>query len=195
MSDADPRRIEGVSALSVLRRGIAASPELRVGMSQTVLMAMSVAGGKLLIPLLIQAVMDLSITSDGVHMGRAVAMCLGATVLVVGSIQLGKLTYFRLVRTAEDVLLGLRVRTFEHLHRLSLAEHTASKKGVLTARVTSDVETLTQFAQWGAIAWIIDSVQIVTVLVIMAVYSWQLTIVVLVLHLPLVPILKWMQSR
>ena len=195
MSDADPRRIDGVSALSVLRRGIAASPELRVGMPQTVVMAMSVAGGKLLIPLLIQAVMDLSITSDGVHMGRAVAMCIGATVLVVGSIQLGKLTYFRLVRTAEDVLLGLRVRTFEHLHRLSLAEHTASKKGVLTARVTSDVETLTQFAQWGAIAWIIDSVQIVTVLVIMVVYSWQLTIAVLVLHLPLVPILHWMQSR
>ena len=189
MSDADPRRIDGVSAMSVLRRGIAASPELRVGMLQTVLMAMLVAGGKLLIPLLIQAVMDLSITSDGVHMGRAAAMCIGATVLVVGSIQLGKLTYFRLVRTAEDVLLGLRVRTFEHLHRLSLAEHTASRKGVLTARVTSDVETLTQFAQWGAIAWIINSVQIVIVLVIMAVYSWQLTIVVLVLHLPLVPIL------
>jgi len=90
VSDADPRRIDGVSAMSVLRRGIAASPELRVGMLQTVLMAMLVAGGKLLIPLLIQAVMDLSITSDGVHMGRAAAMCVGATVLVVGSIQLGK---------------------------------------------------------------------------------------------------------
>ncbi|HJM72272.1 MAG: ABC transporter ATP-binding protein [Acidimicrobiales bacterium] len=195
MSDADPRRIEGVSALSVLRRGMAASPELRVGLPQTVAMAMSVAGGKLLVPLLIQAVMDLSITNDGIHMGRAVALCVGATVLVVASIQLGKVTYFRLVRTAENVLLGLRVRTFEHLHRLSLAEHTTSRKGVLTARVTSDVETLTQFAQWGAIAWIIDSVQIVTVLIIMAVYSWQLTVVVLVLHLPLLPILRWMQSR
>ncbi|HAQ22905.1 MAG TPA: ABC transporter ATP-binding protein, partial [Acidimicrobiaceae bacterium] len=85
-------------------------------------------------------------------------LCLIAIVLVVGSIQLGRITYFRLVRTAEEVLLGLRTRTFEHLHRLSLAEHTASRKGVLTARVTSDVETLTQFAQWGAVAWIIDSV-------------------------------------
>ena len=74
MSDADPRRIDGVSAMSVLRRGIAASPELRVGMPQTVAMAMLVAGGKLLIPLLIQAVMDLSITSDGVHMGRALSL-------------------------------------------------------------------------------------------------------------------------
>tara|TARA_B100000700_G_scaffold296687_1_gene360820 strand:+ start:3354 stop:5027 length:1674 start_codon:yes stop_codon:yes gene_type:complete len=158
-------------------------------------MALSVAGGKLLVPLLIQLVMDLSVTEEGVHMGRALLLCLIAIVLVVGSIQVGRITYFRLVRTAEEVLLGLRTRTFEHLHRLSLAEHTASRKGVLTARVTSDVETLTQFAQWGAVAWIIDSVQIVAVLAIMTAYSWQLTLVVLVLHIPLVPILRWMQAR
>jgi len=191
----DPRRIDGVGALSVLRRGLAASPELREGAWQTALMALSVAGGKLLIPLLVQLVMDLSITGDGVHLSRAVVLCVAAIVLVLGSIQLGKVTYYRLVRTAEDVLMGLRTRTFAHLHRLSLAEHTASKKGVLTARVTSDVETLTQFAQWGAVAWIIDSVQIVAVLAIMAVYSWQLTVVVLVLHVPLLPILRWMQAR
>lgn len=195
MTADDPRRIDGVGALAVLRRGLAASPELREGAWQTALMALSVAGGKLLVPLLIQLVMDLSLTDEGVHMGRAVGLCVVALVLVLGSIQLGRVTYFRLVRTAEDVLMGLRTRAFAHLHRLSLAEHTASKKGVLTARVTSDVETLTQFAQWGAVAWIIDSVQIVTVLVIMAVYSWQLALVVLVLHVPLLPILRWMQAR
>ncbi|HAQ22906.1 MAG TPA: ABC transporter ATP-binding protein, partial [Acidimicrobiaceae bacterium] len=42
---------------------------------------------------------------------------------------------------------------------------------------------------------IIDSVQIVAVLAIMTAYSWQLTLVVLVLHIPLVPILRWMQAR
>ncbi|MDG2427442.1 MAG: ABC transporter ATP-binding protein [Acidimicrobiales bacterium] len=195
MIEGDPRRIDGVSALSVLRRGLAASPELRVGAGQTVLMAMSVAGGKLLVPLLIQAVMDLSITADGIRLGRAAVLCSSTVVLVVGSIFLGKVTYFRLVQTAENVLLGLRVRTFEHIHKLSLAEHSSSRKGVLTARVTSDVETLTQFAQWGAVAWVIDSVQIVTVLIIMVVYSWQLTLVVLLLHLPLLPIFRWMQAR
>jgi len=195
VTEEDARRLDGVGALSVLRRGLLASPELREGAWRTALMALSVAGGKLLVPLLIQLVMDLSVTEEGVHMGRALLLCLIAIVLVVGSIQVGRITYFRLVRTAEEVLLGLRTRTFEHLHRLSLAEHTASRKGVLTARVTSDVETLTQFAQWGAVAWIIDSVQIVAVLAIMTAYSWQLTLVVLVLHIPLVPILRWMQAR
>ncbi|MBT6092962.1 MAG: ABC transporter ATP-binding protein, partial [Acidimicrobiaceae bacterium] len=187
--------IGAVGAFTILRRGMAASPELRSGMVFTVLMALAVAGSKLLVPLTIQAVLDGAMTPDGVSMGRVLILSGGAAVLVIGSIQLGRVTYFRLVSMAENVLYGLRVRTFAHLHRLSLAEHTASSKGVMTARVTSDVETLTRFAQWGAVAWIINSVQIVTVLVIMSIYSWQLTLVTLSLHLPLIPILRWMQQR
>ncbi len=202
MSDLDrsqgPEAPDGrgaVGAFAILRRGMAASPELRDGLLLTALMALAVAGSKLLVPLTIQAVLDGGMTSDGVDMGRVLLLSGGAAVLVVGSIQLGRVTYFRLVAMAENVLYGLRVRTFGHLHRLSLAEHTASSKGVLTARVTSDVETLTRFAQWGAVAWIINSVQIVAVLVIMSIYSWQLTLVTLSLHLPLLPILRWMQQR
>ena len=202
MSDVDrspaaeaPDEIRAAGAFAILRRGLAASPELRDGLVFTALMALAVAGSKLLVPLTIQAVLDGAMTSDGVSMSRVLALSGGAAVLVVGSIQLGRVTYLRLVATAENVLYGLRVRTFGHLHRLSLAEHTASSKGVLTARVTSDVETLTKFAQWGAVAWIINSVQIVAVLVIMSVYSWQLTLVTLSLHLPLLPILRWMQQR
>ena len=187
--------IGAVGAFAILRRGMAASPELRSGMALTALMALAVAGSKLLVPLTIQAVLDGAMTPDGVSMGRVLVLSGGAAVLVIGSIQLGRVTYFRLVSMAENVLYGLRVRTFAHLHRLSLAEHTASSKGVMTARVTSDVETLTRFAQWGAVAWIINSVQIVAVLVIMSIYSWQLTLVTLSLHLPLIPILRWMQQR
>ena len=202
MSDGDLGRetetgdgIGAVGAFAILRRGMAASPELRSGMVFTALMALAVAGSKLLVPLTIQAVLDGAMTPDGVSMGRVLVLSGGAAVLVIGSIQLGRVTYFRLVSMAENVLYGLRVRTFAHLHRLSLAEHTASSKGVMTARVTSDVETLTRFAQWGAVAWIINSVQIVAVLVIMSIYSWQLTLVTLSLHLPLIPILRWMQQR
>ena len=202
MSSAEPARearalddIEGAGAFGVLRRGLAASPELRDGLAFTACMALAVAGSKLLVPLTIQAVLDGAVSTDGVRMGRVLVLSGGAAALVVGSIQLGRATYYRLVQTAENVLYGLRVRTFEHLHRLSLAEHTASSKGALTARVTSDVETLTKFAQWGAVAWIINSVQIVAVLAIMAAYSWQLTLVTLGLHIPLLPILRWMQKR
>jgi ATP-binding cassette, subfamily B, bacterial len=88
-------------------------------------------------------------------------------------------TYLRLIRTAENALYALRVRTFDHIHRLAIADHTESRRGELVARVTSDVETLAQFTQWGAIAWIVNSSVILGTLAVMLVYSWQLALVVM----------------
>ena len=102
-------------------------------------MALAVAGGNLLVPETIHWVLDLGILADGVRMGRVVLLSSISILLVGGSILLGKATYYRLLRTMENLLMGLRVQTFTHLHRLSLAEHTASRKGALVARVTSDV--------------------------------------------------------
>ncbi len=69
---------------------------------------------------------------------------------------LDRFTYMRLMSTAENVLYGLRTRAFAHVHDLSLAHHNESKTGVLVARVTSDIETLAQFASWGAISWVVN---------------------------------------
>ena len=185
--------IEGAGSLAVLRRGLAASPELRSGLLLTAAMALAVAAGKLLVPLTIKMVLDRGVLDGDVQMGIVFALTGVAAGLILGGISLERITYLRLTKTAENVLYGLRVRTFAHLHRLSLAEHTASRKGVLTARVTSDVEALNKFAQWGAVAWIISAVQIVAVLVIMLVFSWQLALVTLLVHLPLLPVLRSVQ--
>lgn len=187
--------IGAVSTLSILKRGFQASPELKAGMSLTAMMALAVAGGKLLVPLTIKEVLDRGITTDGVNVSSVLVFSLVAMILSIAGMFLGKVTYYRLAKTAENVLLGLRIRTFTHLHNLSLSDHVVARKGALTARVTSDVETLTQFAQWGAIAWIINLTQILAVLVIMGAYSWQLTCITLIVHLPLFPVLRWMQRR
>ena len=187
--------IEEVGALNVLKRGLKASPELKAGISLTALMALAVAGGKLLVPLTIKEVLDRGITTSGVNVNTVLFFSLIAMFLSIAGMALGKATYYRLAKTAENVLMGLRIRTFEHLHKLSIADHVQARKGAYTARVTSDVETLTQFAQWGAIAWIINSIQIFAVLVIMIVYSWHLSIVTLLVHAPLFPVLRWMQRR
>ncbi len=187
--------IEEVGALNVLKRGLKASPELKAGISLTALMALAVAGGKLLVPLTIKEVLDRGITTSGVNVNSVLFFSLIAMFLSIAGMALGKATYYRLAKTAENVLMGLRIRAFEHLHKLSIADHVQARKGAYTARVTSDVETLTQFAQWGAIAWIINSIQILAVLVIMVVYSWHLSIVTLLVHAPLFPVLKWMQRR
>jgi len=187
--------IDDVGALQVLRRGVAESPELKEGFWGTVIRALGVAGSKLLVPVTIQLIIDKGLSGDEVDLSKVVTFASLSALLLIASIFLERDTYFRLGCMAENVLRGLRVRVFSHLHKLSLAEHTASKKGVLTARVTSDVETLTRFAQWGAIAWVVDSFQIIAVLTLMTYYSWELTLVTLAVHVPLIPTLRIMQYR
>ena len=78
------------------------------------------------------------------------------------------LTRVRLARAAERALANLRSRVFDHIHRLSIARHTENRRGVLVARVTSDVETLSQFFSWGGIAWVVSLSMMVAVAVTMA---------------------------
>ena len=58
-----------------------------------------------------------------------------------------------------------------------MADHDATRRGELTSRVTSDIETIARFAQYGGVAWIVNSVVIVGTLALMAVYAWQLALV------------------
>lgn len=184
------------AAMTVLRRGLKVSPELRSGAVITVLMALIVASGSLAIPILIQQILDKGLTgTEGLDSGFIYSSCIIALVLIVLVIIIQRATYNRLVKIAETTILELRIRVFAHLQRLSLADHLEARKGILTARVTSDIETLSQFAQWGAIAWVVDSVIILGTLTVMAIYSWQLTIVVIAIYIPIIPILKAIQRQ
>ena len=183
-----------IGALAVMRRGIKVSPELGAGLAITVVMALTAAVGRLIVPILVQLVLDNGVLSDDGYDGAYVwTVSLAALAVVLLVAAASRVALIRLVDMAETVLMNLRVRVFEHIHHLSLADHTESRRGVLVARVTSDVETLARFTQWGLISWIIDTAIIVGTIAVMLWYSWPLTLLVLVIHVPLVPFLRWVQ--
>ncbi len=182
------------SAMSVLRRGLVVSPELRRGLGVSVGFAVVVALGRLMIPILVQQVLDRGF-DGGFDAGFVYTACAVGGMFVVALSFVQRVTYLRLVAAAEATLYGLRVRVFEHIHRLSVAEHTDSRKGILVARVTSDVETLARFAQWGGVSWVVNSTLIVATIAVMALYSWVLTIVVVIVFAPAVPVLRTMQRH
>lgn len=185
-----------IGGLTVFRRGLEVSPDLRNGLLVTALLALAAAAGRLIIPILVQLVLDRGLLGeDGYRPGFLWAVSLGALVVVVLVAWSMRVTLIRLVDMTETVLMNLRIRVFGHIHRLSLADHTESRRGVLVARVTSDIETLTRFTQWGLISWITDSAIILGTVAVMLWYSWQLTVLVLVVHVPLVPFLRWVQRR
>ncbi|MDD9206487.1 ABC transporter ATP-binding protein, partial [Georgenia sp. 10Sc9-8] len=84
----------------------------------------------------------------------------------------------RLFRSSERGLAQLRTRTFRHVHDLSVLTQAAERRGSLVSRVTSDVDTISRFVQFGGLQLVLNVGQLLMATVAMAVYSWPLTLVV-----------------
>jgi ATP-binding cassette subfamily B protein len=182
------------SARSVLRRGLRESPELRKGLGFTVVISLGVTVATLVTPILVKRILDNGFTG-GFQVGYVLTNCAWALALVLLTYVAGRAAARRLVGASEQALMTLRVRTFEHIHRLSIAEQSEEKRGIFVARVTADVDTLSKFTEWGAIAWIISLALAIGGLALMLAYSWQLTIPVVLLVIPLLLFVFSMQAR
>jgi ATP-binding cassette subfamily B protein len=186
-----PEHLQGAAA--VLRRGVLESPDLRRGLGLTVIVSLGVTVVSLVTPVLIQMVFD-----HGFSPFRAkyiAAICLVALVLVVVAFVAAREAGRRLVNAAENAMMELRVRTFSHIHSLSIADQSEEKRGVFVARVTADVDALQQFMEWGGIAWIISLTQVVGALGLMLYYAWQLALAVVIMIVPLLMIVWSMQAK
>ncbi|WP_258726925.1 ABC transporter ATP-binding protein [Cellulomonas sp. NS3] len=191
----------GISAtelgvLATLRRGVQVSPQLLDGLALTVVLAVLAALGRVLVPVTVQQTMDTGILASGGPDVRRVVMLVvvAATGLLLGA-ACSALVNVRLFRASERGLVALRVRAFRHVHDLSALTLDAERRGSLVSRVTSDVDTISMFVQWGGIMLLVSLLQISVATVLMAVYSWQLTILVWLSFLPLVLVLRPLQKR
>jgi ATP-binding cassette, subfamily B, bacterial len=194
LESGDSRSGRPKGALHVLRRGLRESPELRAGLGFTIALSFASTIGRLLVPVLVQQVLDKGIRGQQGYNARftysASAIAVVVTILVYLA---GTVSYRRLVRASEAALYGMRVRTFRHIHALSIAEQTAEKRGAFVSRVTNDVDTIGQFMEWGAITWILSLSLMFGTAVAMFVYSWQLALIAIVTVAPLALVLRTMQ--
>src|SRR5436190_3750708 len=182
------------SAWSVLRAGIGGSPELRRGLGVTVIVSLGVTVAALVTPVLVQQVFDHGFTPS-FRPGFVYGRCAAAFALVMVAFFAQRAAGRRLVAASELALKNLRVKTFDHIHRLSIAEQSEERRGVFVARVTADVDALQEFMEWGGIAWIISITLAIGAMVLMLIYSWQLAIGVALMLIPLVTVVWAMQSR
>lgn len=191
----DPDDAEPINAMEVLRDGVRTTPELKKGFAASISFAMVIALGRLVVPIAIQQILDKGISDGSPNWPFVMWTCAASALAIIGLAVLNKVTYLRLMRTAENVLYGLRTRAFAHVHDLSIGHHNEAKKGVLVSRVTSDIETLAQFASWGAVSWAVNSTMIVVALAMTAIYSWQLALVLIAVLAPVLPIMRLVQRR
>ncbi|HZN76682.1 MAG TPA: ABC transporter ATP-binding protein [Micromonosporaceae bacterium] len=191
---ADPDSVTG-STLAVLRRGLTSIPEIRDGLALTLVLALVGGFGRLAIPVLIQQLIDRGLSAGHIDAGQLVRLGALAAVAVVGTALINWVSLVRLAVASERALCGLRVRAFGHVHRLSVAYHSAEARGKLVSRVTSDVETLSQFLQWGGVAWVVNGAAMLAALAGMAFYDVWLMLVTVALTVPLVVLIYVLTRR
>ncbi len=183
-------------AISVLRRGLRQSSELRQGLGPTVVMGLAVALGRLVVPVLIErTINDGVLDPSGTDPGAVVRSGLVMGAIVIAAAVVSWATQRRLVTRAEAGIANLRIAAFDKVHQLSIADHNETKRGVLVARVTADAEALSRFAQWGLYSWTIHPTVILGTFAVLAFYSPVLALIALVSYLPVIPIMRWLQIR
>jgi putative ABC transport system ATP-binding protein len=179
-------------AFKILKRGIADSTEMRKGLGYTIGLAMAYSLGSLMIPILIQQILDKGLV-DGFKPRFVYTWCALAGVGVILVYLAGRATFKRMVTNSELALKSLRTRVFAHIHRLSIAEQSSTRRGTYVTRVTSDIDQLLQFMEWGALSWILGGTLMIGTLIAMFAYSWRLTLVVVLVVLPVVFVMRWLQ--
>src|SRR5207237_2597651 len=92
----------------------------------------------------------------GLRLGGVAAMATVTAAIVIVTAIAARFTRSRLAVASERALCELRVAAFRHIHRLSLADFGEEQRGALVARVTSDVDTLSQFFSWGGLQWLVN---------------------------------------
>ncbi len=183
------------SAAETIGKGVRAAPALRIGFVTTLFLALMGAAGRVVTPILVQQAIDRGLSPKGVSVDTVVRLGLVAFGVICVATWAQRTAVYRLGRRSEEALYGLRVRLFEHIHRLSIADHSEERKGALVARVTSDVETLAQFFQWGGLAWLLDGTLMLLVAGVMLAYDWVLAIVAFVVAAPLALVLQRVQRH
>ena len=176
-------------------RGMRVAPALSHGLGLTFGFAFLGTGARLVIPILIQQSIDHGLQPNQVRVSFiAMLGVIGACCVVISSVSLRVATK-RLGTRAEEGLFSLRIKLFDHIHRLSLADHNEEKRGALVSRVTSDIETLTMFFSWGGLSLLLDGSQMIAVASVMLAYDWRLALVAFAVSAPLVLVLRLVQAK
>jgi putative ABC transport system ATP-binding protein len=183
------------STWETLRRGIELSPEIRRGIGVTVVLAVLSTVGKLLVPFVVQRTTDEGILAVG---GPDAGIVLRYVLLAMVGVAVTALcSYFvnvRLFTASENGLSSLRIKAFRHIHDLSVLTQNTERRGSLVSRVTSDVDTISMFVQFGGLMFMVNIAQLLLATVLMVIYSPPLAGVVWACYVPLFFIIRQFQG-
>ncbi len=171
---ADEDKLDAEERKQVLRRaGRMALPFKKTIIGALAFTALSTFG-VVMGPVLLGYGIDNGITpGDTAVLRNTVIFYLGLTVLAYFS---ARQQFILINRAGEGFLQMLRIRVFDHLQKQSLGFFDRNKSGVLVARMTADIESMSELVQWGLLQFVSAILLVGFSLVVAFVVSWQLAL-------------------
>lgn len=182
-----------------LARSFGVAPALRRGLVVTLGLVLVSAALQVVVPVVLQLIIDNEILGSGDVDTAAVLRRGGFAIVAVLLALIARFVSLRrLVRSSSSGLSQLRITTFDHLHKLSIIELQSERRGALVARVTSDIETIQHWMEWGGIGMVLGFAQVLLAVLVMIYYQWQLAFAVIagvVLYTVMIVVFQRVLSR
>src|ERR671932_156914 len=100
-----------------------------------------------------------------------------------------------LAGVGQHVVLGLRRALFDHLTSLSLRYFSEQKAGWIIARLTSDVDALSDVLSQGLPTLVTNMVLLPVAVIALFINDWRLALIALVILPPAIVLTRWFQVR
>jgi len=135
-------------------------------------------GAALAMPYLVKVAIDQGVVPKDLEVVNQVAVAY----LVLAGVQFlaGRYEIETVARAGQRVLFSVRTKLFRHLQTLSLDFYERERTGRLVARMTSDIDAMSDLVTDGLVTLVTALITMVGVAVILVVMDWQLALATLV---------------
>ena len=162
----------------VLVRSLKMAGEFRRNFTRAFLLVCITVSCTLAGPVIVRHGIDVGIKHRNLSaLDKSVVFYIG---VVIVNYVASRMQYVQLNTAGEGFLRIMRTRVFAHIQRQSMAFFDREKAGVLVARMTADVESMSELVQFGLMQFISSFLLLVFALFLLLSMSWELTLITLI---------------
>ncbi|MDX6540116.1 MAG: ATP-binding cassette, subfamily multidrug efflux pump, partial [Gaiellales bacterium] len=108
---------------------------------------------------------------------------------------LGRYTTYGLALLGQHIVLAVREHLFSHLSRLSLRYFSQQRAGWIIARLTSDIDALSDVLSEGLATLVANGLTLVAAIIGLYILDWRLALAASVIVPPALLLTRWFQVR
>ncbi|MEY4634054.1 MAG: hypothetical protein RLZ18_1426 [Actinomycetota bacterium] len=174
----EDQKLDRTQTLVVLRRSFQMAGEFRRQALWALMLVIITVACTLAGPVLVRHGIDAGIKAkDTGVLNTTVVLYI---VVVAIAYVVGRIQYVVLNSAGEGFLRLLRTRVFAHIQKQSMAFFDREKAGVLVARMTADVESMSELVQFGLMQFLSSFLLLFFAFFLLISMSWQLTLITLI---------------